>query len=79
MKLTLKIWRQENAKSKGKMVSYPIDGIEGDMSFLEMLDVLNEELVAKGEDPVEFDHDCREGICGACSLQINGEPHGPDK
>ncbi|MCC4228868.1 succinate dehydrogenase/fumarate reductase iron-sulfur subunit [Zunongwangia profunda] len=79
MKLTLKIWRQENAKSKGKMVSYPIDDIEGDMSFLEMLDVLNEELVAKGEDPVEFDHDCREGICGACSLQINGEPHGPDK
>ena len=79
MKLTLKIWRQENAKSKGKMVSYPIDGIEGDMSFLEMLDVLNEELVAKGEDPVEFDHDCREGICGSCSLQINGEPHGPDK
>ena len=79
MKLTLKIWRQESAKSKGKMVSYPIDGIEGDMSFLEMLDVLNEELVAKGEDPVEFDHDCREGICGACSLQINGEPHGPDK
>ena len=79
MKLTLKIWRQENAKSKGKMVSYPIDGIEGDMSFLEMLDVLNEELVAKGDDPVEFDHDCREGICGACSLQINGEPHGPDK
>ncbi|UAB85436.1 succinate dehydrogenase/fumarate reductase iron-sulfur subunit [Zunongwangia sp. SCSIO 43204] len=79
MKLTLKIWRQENAKSAGKMVSYPIDGIEGDMSFLEMLDVLNEELVAKGEDPVEFDHDCREGICGSCSLQINGEPHGPDK
>ncbi|SFB80057.1 succinate dehydrogenase / fumarate reductase iron-sulfur subunit [Zunongwangia mangrovi] len=79
MKLILKIWRQENAKSAGKMVSYPIDGIEGDMSFLEMLDVLNEELVAKGEDPVEFDHDCREGICGSCSLQINGEPHGPDK
>ncbi|MFC6857803.1 succinate dehydrogenase/fumarate reductase iron-sulfur subunit [Zunongwangia atlantica] len=79
MKLTLKIWRQENAKATGKMVSYPIDGIEGDMSFLEMLDVLNEELVAKGEDPVEFDHDCREGICGTCSLQINGEPHGPDR
>ena len=79
MKLTLKIWRQENAKAKGKMVTYPIDGIEGDMSFLEMLDVLNEELINKGEEPVEFDHDCREGICGACSLQINGEPHGPDK
>ncbi|MGO3706259.1 MAG: succinate dehydrogenase/fumarate reductase iron-sulfur subunit [Mesonia hippocampi] len=79
MKLTLKIWRQENANAKGKMETYPIDGIEGDMSFLEMLDVLNEELVAKGEEPVEFDHDCREGICGTCSLQINGEPHGPDK
>ncbi|WP_370175989.1 succinate dehydrogenase/fumarate reductase iron-sulfur subunit [Leeuwenhoekiella palythoae] len=79
MKLTLKIWRQENAKAKGKMVTYPIDGIEDDMSFLEMLDVLNEELIAKGDDPVEFDHDCREGICGACSLQINGEPHGPDR
>lgn len=79
MKLTLKIWRQDNATTKGKMVDYPIDGIEGDMSFLEMLDVLNEELVAKGEEPVEFDHDCREGICGSCSLQINGEPHGPDR
>ncbi|MBB4118253.1 succinate dehydrogenase / fumarate reductase iron-sulfur subunit [Mesonia hippocampi] len=79
MKLTLKIWRQENANAKGKMETYPIEGIEGDMSFLEMLDVLNEELVAKGEEPVEFDHDCREGICGTCSLQINGEPHGPDK
>ena len=79
MKLTLKIWRQENANTKGKMVTYPIEGIEGDMSFLEMLDVLNEELINKGEEPVEFDHDCREGICGACSLQINGEPHGPDK
>ncbi len=79
MKLTLKIWRQDGANTKGKMVDYPIDGIEGDMSFLEMLDVLNEELVAKGEEPVEFDHDCREGICGSCSLQINGEPHGPDR
>ena len=62
-----------------KMVEYPIDGIEGDMSFLEMLDVLNEKLINKGDDPVEFDHDCREGICGSCSLQINGEPHGPDR
>ncbi|EDM44339.1 succinate dehydrogenase/fumarate reductase iron-sulfur [unidentified eubacterium SCB49] len=79
MKLTLKIWRQANANAKGSMQTYPIDGIEGDMSFLEMLDVLNEELVNKGEEPVVFDHDCREGICGACSLQINGEPHGPDR
>ena len=79
MKLTLKIWRQENASAKGSMQTYPIDGVEGDMSFLEMLDVLNENLINKGDDPVVFDHDCREGICGACSLQINGEPHGPDR
>lgn len=79
MKLTLKIWRQKNAQAKGKFVDYQIDEIDGDMSFLEMLDVLNEQLVAKGEDTVEFDHDCREGICGSCSLQINGEPHGPEK
>lgn len=79
MKLTLKIWRQENAAAKGGILSYPIDGIEGDMSFLEMLDVLNEQLISKGDDPVVFDHDCREGICGSCSLQINGEPHGPDR
>jgi succinate dehydrogenase / fumarate reductase iron-sulfur subunit len=79
MKLTLKIWRQANAKAKGQMVTYPIDGIEDDMSFLEMLDVLNEGLINKGEEPVVFDHDCREGICGSCSLQINGEPHGPDR
>ncbi|WP_432412610.1 succinate dehydrogenase/fumarate reductase iron-sulfur subunit [Rasiella sp. SM2506] len=79
MKLTLKIWRQANAKAKGQMVTYPIDGVEEDMSFLEMLDVLNEGLINKGEEPVVFDHDCREGICGSCSLQINGEPHGPDR
>lgn len=79
MKLTLKIWRQKDASSKGKMVDYSLNGVEGDMSFLEMLDVLNEELINKGEEPVEFDHDCREGICGSCSLQINGEPHGPDR
>lgn len=79
MKLTLKIWRQANASAKGSMKTYDIDGIEGDMSFLEMLDVLNEELNNKGEEPVVFDHDCREGICGSCSLQINGEPHGPDR
>ena len=79
MKLTLKIWRQKNAQAKGSMQSYAIDGVDGDMSFLEMLDVLNEQLIDKGEEPVVFDHDCREGICGACSLQINGEPHGPDR
>lgn len=79
MKLTLKIWRQKGPNDKGRMVTYPIDNIETDMSFLEMLDILNEELVAKGEDPVAFDHDCREGICGMCSLYINGEPHGPDR
>ncbi|WP_269685944.1 succinate dehydrogenase/fumarate reductase iron-sulfur subunit [Flavobacterium lacustre] len=79
MKLTLKIWRQKNAKAEGKIVEYPLDGIEGDMSFLEMLDVLNEGLINKGEEPVSFDHDCREGICGTCSLFINGEAHGPDR
>ncbi len=79
MKLTLKIWRQKNARTKGSMQTYPIDGIEGDMSFLEMLDVLNTQLIEKGDEPVVFDHDCREGICGTCSLQINGEPHGPDR
>jgi len=79
MNLTLKIWRQKNAKDKGQMVDYKIGGIEPDMSFLEMLDVLNNELVEKGDDPVAFDHDCREGICGMCSLFINGEAHGPDR
>jgi succinate dehydrogenase / fumarate reductase iron-sulfur subunit len=79
MKLTLKIWRQENNKVKGEIKTYPIEGIEGDMSFLEMLDVLNEQLINQGDNPVVFDHDCREGICGSCSLQINGEPHGPDR
>ena len=79
MKLTLKIWRQKNAQDKGGIVDYPIDGIEPDMSFLEMLDVLNEGLINKGEEPVAFDHDCREGICGMCSLFINGEAHGPDR
>lgn len=79
MKLTLKIWRQKNATAKGKIQNYQIDGIEPDMSFLEMLDVLNEQLITKEEEPVGFDHDCREGICGSCSLQINGEPHGPDR
>lgn len=79
MKLTLKIWRQKNASDKGAFVTYPIDGISTDMSFLEMMDVLNEELAHKGQDPVHFDHDCREGICGMCSLYINGHPHGPQQ
>ncbi len=79
MKLTLQIWRQKDAKATGKIVEYPLDGIEGDMSFLEMLDVLNEQLINKGDEPVSFDHDCREGICGTCSLFINGEAHGPDR
>ncbi|MDA7810042.1 succinate dehydrogenase/fumarate reductase iron-sulfur subunit [Flavobacteriaceae bacterium] len=79
MKLKLKIWRQENSKSKGKMVLYDIDNVSPDMSFLEMMDVLNEELMIKGIDPVAFDHDCREGICGSCSMFINGEAHGPDR
>ena len=79
MKLTLKIWRQKGPNDKGQMATYPIDGIDGDMSFLEMLDVLNEDLIVKGEEPIAFDHDCREGICGMCSLFINGEAHGPDR
>lgn len=79
MKLKLKIWRQVNAADKGKMVDYNIDDVSPDMSFLEMLDVLNEQLINQGVDPVAFDHDCREGICGMCSLFINGEAHGPDR
>jgi|TARA_R110001632_G_scaffold12153_5_gene42661 succinate dehydrogenase / fumarate reductase iron-sulfur subunit len=79
MKLTLKIWRQKNAQAKGQLVTYPIDGIDGDMSFLEMMDVLNNELINNGDEPVVFDHDCREGICGSCSMFINGEAHGPDR
>lgn len=79
MNLKLKIWRQKSADAKGEMVTYPISDVSADMSFLEMLDVLNEELIGKGEEPVAFDHDCREGICGSCSLYINGEPHGPQK
>lgn len=78
MKLTLKIWRQKNAQDKGSMVDYQLDDVSPDMSFLEMLDVLNDKLVNEGGEPVAFDHDCREGICGMCSLQINGKPHGPD-
>lgn len=79
MNLTLKIWRQKNASDKGKMVDYKISDVSPDMSFLEMLDVLNDGLITKGDEPVAFDHDCREGICGSCSLYINGEAHGPDR
>jgi succinate dehydrogenase / fumarate reductase iron-sulfur subunit len=77
MQLTLKIWRQKNATDTGGFATYKVDDVSKDMSFLEMLDVLNEDLTIKGEDPVHFDHDCREGICGTCSLYINGKPHGP--
>lgn len=77
MKITLKVWRQKNKESKGAFKSYPVDDVSEDMSFLEMLDVLNQSLLIKGEEPIAFDHDCREGICGMCSLYINGRPHGP--
>jgi len=79
LNLTLKIWRQKGPNTKGKLVSYPVKDVSTDASFLEMLDVLNEELTVKGEEPVAFDHDCREGICGMCSLMINGQAHGPDR
>ncbi|MBJ59032.1 MAG: succinate dehydrogenase/fumarate reductase iron-sulfur subunit [Flavobacteriales bacterium] len=79
MNLKLKIWRQRNSSEKGKMVSYDVSDISPDMSFLEMLDVLNEDLIVKNEIPISFDHDCREGICGMCSLYINGQPHGPNR
>ena len=78
MKLTLKIWRQENPTATGAIHTYELDGVSKDMSFLEMLDLLNEQLVTSGEEPVAFDSDCREGICGMCSLMINGEAHGPE-
>lgn len=77
MNLTLKIWRQKNAEDKGGFQTYEVSDISPDMSFLEMIDVLNEDTTRKGDDPVHFDHDCREGICGACSMVINGKPHGP--
>lgn len=77
MNFTLKIWRQKNTKAKGEMVSYQVKGISPDSSFFEMLDTLNQQLITGGGDPVAFDHDCREGICGTCSLYINGRPHGP--
>ncbi len=79
MNLTLKIWRQKGANDKGKMVDYKVTDISEHMSFLEMMDVLNEQLINQGEEPVAFDHDCREGICGMCSMYINGEAHGPDR
>jgi succinate dehydrogenase / fumarate reductase iron-sulfur subunit len=77
MKLNLRIWRQENADASGRLVDYQLDDADPGMSFLEMLDAVNEQLIAKGERAIEFDHDCREGICGSCGLVINGRPHGP--
>jgi succinate dehydrogenase / fumarate reductase iron-sulfur subunit len=77
MNLTLKVWRQKNASDKGSFATYQVNDISEEMSFLEMFDVLNERLIAKGEEPIAFDHDCREGICGMCSMHINGRAHGP--
>lgn len=79
MNLTLKVWKQKNAKSKGGFETYKVGDISSEMSFLEMFDVLNERLVSEGKEPIAFDHDCREGICGSCSMYINGQPHGPWK
>lgn len=79
MNFTLKIWRQKNSEDKGFFQTVPVQDISPDMSFLEMLDVMNQNIILKGEEPVAFDHDCREGICGTCSLLINGEPHGPQR
>ena len=77
MNLTLKVWKQKNSESKGSFETYPVKNISSEMSFLEMFDVLNEQLIHDGKDPIAFDHDCREGICGTCSMYINGRPHGP--
>jgi len=77
-KLNIKVWRQNNAASKGKFETYPIENVSTGSSFLEMMDILNNDLIEKGIDPIAYDHDCREGICGTCSLYINGRPHGPD-
>jgi len=79
LNLKLKVWRQSGPKEAGNFVSYDVNGLNSHMSFLEMLDVLNEKLVIEGQDPIAFDHDCREGICGMCSMVINGNPHGPQK
>lgn len=77
--LTLKVWRQKSGNSKGRLLTYQLNEVSTDASFLEMMDVLNEQLISKGEDPIAFDHDCREGICGMCSMMINGQAHGPEK
>ena len=77
--LKLMVWRQKSSQHKGEFLEYSAQGVSTDMSFLEMLDVMNQDLIKKGQDPVEFDSDCREGICGTCSLVINGAAHGPDK
>ena len=77
-KLNIKVWRQKNAADRGRFETYPIENISTGSSFLEMMDILNDNLIEKGEEPIAFDHDCREGICGTCSLFINGRPHGPD-
>ena len=79
MKLKLKVWRQKNSKSEGKFEEYGLENVSEDSSFLEMLDILSEDLVEQGKEPIAFDHDCREGICGMCSMTINGIPHGPEK
>lgn len=79
MKLTLKVWRQKNAQAAGKFETYQLDKVSPDSSFLEMMDLLNDQLLNQKQEPVAFDHDCREGICGTCSLYINGHPHGPDQ
>src|ERR1035437_7457903 len=79
MKLTLKIWRQKNPNEKGAFVLYPVDDVDPEMSILECLDVLNETLILRGEVPVAFEHDCREGICGSCGFMINGVAHGPER
>src|SRR3954465_2476296 len=79
MNLTLKVWRQRNHKAAGKFETYQVKNISAEMSFLEMFDVVNEQLIAEGRDPIAFDHDCREGICGSCSMMINGRAHGPEE
>lgn len=78
MRITLRVWRQKSRDDEGRMVTYELDDVNENMSFLEMLDVLNEKLTLQGEDPIAFDHDCREGICGACGVVINGVAHGPE-
>lgn len=77
MEINLKVWKQKDAVSDGKLIDYKVSHVSPDMSFLEMFDILNEELIVKGQEPIAFDHDCREGICGMCSMVIDGRPHGP--